>query len=80
MSSFRKYFNSSIESVVLREICNHARSHFRETDPDRIFTKAAGKIYEKVKEKQPAKKSKRSDSLIVIVLVAVAVTAHLKMQ
>jgi hypothetical protein len=74
MSSFRKYFNSSIESVVLREICNHARSHFRETDPDRIFTKAAGKIYEKVKE------SKRSDSLIVIVLVAVAVTAHLKMQ
>ena len=58
MSSIRKDFDSSIESVVLREICNHARSHFRETDPGRIFITAAGKIYEKLKEKQPAKKSK----------------------
>ncbi len=29
----------------------------KKKDPDRIFTTAAGKIYEKVKEKQPAKKS-----------------------
>jgi hypothetical protein len=39
------------------------------------LTTAAGKIYEKVKEKQPAKKSKRSDSSTIV-----AVTAQPKIQ
>jgi len=63
ITSIRPDFDSSIETTVLREECNHARARLREKDPNKIFKTAAGKIYGKQPEKKkPAKRQRAASS------------------